>query len=116
MARRNKQPRLADMSAMVRVMASSNLQDQALDEKRALLARMCKVIGEQVGASNGKRLKHNDLPPRVAQTLQCLLSGQSEKEVARELGLSPHTIHVYVKTLHKHFNVSSRAELLARFV
>lgn len=54
------------------------------------------------------------LPRRQSQTLKLLLQGKSEKEVASTLGLSPHTIHVYVKALYRHWGVGSRAELLSR--
>jgi DNA-binding CsgD family transcriptional regulator len=54
------------------------------------------------------------LPPRLQQTLEELLSGKSEKEIALKLELSRHTIHNYVKALHQRFGVSSRGELLAR--
>ncbi len=50
---------------------------------------------------------------RLRQTLGCLLEGDSEKQVALRLGLSRHTVHEYVKTLYRRFDVSSRAELLA---
>ena len=56
------------------------------------------------------------LSPRLQQTLQSLLSGDSEKQVARKLGLSPHTVHVYVKKLYRRYGVSSRGELLAKWV
>lgn len=56
------------------------------------------------------------LPPRLKQTLTCLLAGDSEKQAARRLGLSPHTVHVYVKSLYRRFGVNSRGELLAGFV
>lgn len=56
------------------------------------------------------------LPPRVRQTLEHLLRGDGEKQIAVKLGLSRHTVHVYIKTLHKHYNVCSRSELLARFI
>ena len=55
-----------------------------------------------------------DLPPRLAQTLQELLGGSSEKQIAHKLELSRHTIHNYVKALHQRFQVSSRGELLAK--
>ena len=55
-----------------------------------------------------------DLPPRLKQTLEALVAGQSEKQVAAKLQLSRHTIHNYVKALHQRFDVSSRGELLAR--
>jgi DNA-binding CsgD family transcriptional regulator len=54
------------------------------------------------------------LSPRQSATLECLLGGASEKEVAGRLGLSPHTVHQYVKMLYRRFGVSSRAQLLAR--
>jgi len=56
------------------------------------------------------------LAPRLRQTLEALLTGDSEKQIARRLAISPHTVHVYVKTLYRRFGVSSRAELLARWI
>jgi DNA-binding NarL/FixJ family response regulator len=56
------------------------------------------------------------LSPRLQETLQYLLAGKSEKQIATDLGLSKHTIHTYVKALYKHFGVSTRAELLAKWV
>jgi DNA-binding CsgD family transcriptional regulator len=54
------------------------------------------------------------LPPRLRETLRGLARGRSEKQLAAEIGLSPHTVHDYVKALHRHFGVQSRSELLAR--
>ena len=54
------------------------------------------------------------LPPRLTQTLEGLLTGSSEKQIAFALGLSQHTVHHYVQALHKRFGVASRAELLAK--
>jgi DNA-binding CsgD family transcriptional regulator len=56
------------------------------------------------------------LSPRQRETLQFLLAGHSEKQIAAGLGLSPNTVHHYVKAIHRHFKVSSRSELLARWV
>jgi DNA-binding NarL/FixJ family response regulator len=53
------------------------------------------------------------LTPRVRQTLACLIEGDSEKQAAARLGLSPATIHQYVMVLYRHFEVRSRAQLLA---
>ena len=46
-----------------------------------------------------------DLPPRLSQTLDELLAGSSEKQIAMKLELSRHTIHNYVKALHQRFGV-----------
>jgi DNA-binding CsgD family transcriptional regulator len=56
------------------------------------------------------------LSPRERETLEYLLAGKSEKEIAMLMQVSRNTVHHYVKSLHKHFGVSSRSELLARWV
>ena len=38
------------------------------------------------------------------------------KEIAVTLTLSPHTVRDYIKILYKHFGVSTRGELFARWV
>jgi DNA-binding CsgD family transcriptional regulator len=64
---------------------------------------------EQDGDPAGPRLA-----PREREVLQGLLRGASEKEVAFEMGLSPHTVHSYAKSIYSAYRVSSRAELLVR--
>lgn len=56
------------------------------------------------------------LPPRVRQTLQCLLEGDSDKQIATRLGLSRLTVNQYTKVIFAHFGVNGRAELLARWI
>jgi DNA-binding NarL/FixJ family response regulator len=56
------------------------------------------------------------LSPRLRQTLACLLEGDSEQQVAARLGLSRPTTHQYVIALYRHFNVRSRAQLLAHVI
>jgi len=86
--------------------------------RRRLLADLCRLVGESVGAGRFQRIvapsNNNILPRRQDQTLQHLLDGDSEKQVARKLSLSKHTVHVYVKALYRRYGVSSRAELLAK--
>lgn len=53
------------------------------------------------------------LTPRQRQVLAQLLAGASEKEVAYELGVSPHTAHEHVKAIHRAYGARSRGELLA---
>src|SRR3954462_13383503 len=57
-----------------------------------------------------------ELSPRLRETLDCLLSGSSEKTIAQQLSLSPHTVHGYVKLIYRHFKVKSRAQLLSQWV
>jgi DNA-binding NarL/FixJ family response regulator len=53
------------------------------------------------------------LPPRLHQTLACLVEGDGEKQIAARLGLSQATVHQYVTMLYRRFQVRSRAQLLA---
>ena len=57
-----------------------------------------------------------ELPPRVRAVLRCLLEGDSDKQIAARLGISRYTVNQYTKALYRHFGVSARAELLARWV
>jgi DNA-binding CsgD family transcriptional regulator len=59
---------------------------------------------------NGK----TSLAPRLRNTLQHLLAGMSEKEIAIRSGLTRNTVHEYVKRIYAYFGVSSRAELMAK--
>jgi DNA-binding NarL/FixJ family response regulator len=109
---------MGDMAAMVRIMRPLNMTtSNPLMRRRRLVADLCRLVGESVGASQLRRSTNGTntmLPPRQDQTLRHLLEGDSEKQVARKLSLSQHTVHVYVKALYRRYGVSSRAELLAK--
>lgn len=130
--------RVGDLAAMLRVMRPLNVSvpDQTVGRRR-LLADLCRFIGVKVGSLPLESLglppnptdsatadpqnpnepstpAVNELSPRQEQTLRHLLGGDSEKQVARKLELSQHTVHVYVKAIYRRFGVSSRAELLAK--
>lgn len=55
------------------------------------------------------------LYPRHRTVLNMLCEGWSRKKIAGKLGLSENTIHSYTKTVFKHFDAHSQAELIARF-
>jgi DNA-binding NarL/FixJ family response regulator len=89
----------------------------SLDRQREVLAGVCRAIGEQFKPSRAPAAAQGVavdlLSPRMRQTLDRLLAGDSEKEIAARLELSPHTVHVYVKSLYRRLGVSSRGELFA---
>ena len=101
----------------------------AIARQRRLVADLCRLLGAQLHPGTAAHTRHRErfallpvselepaLSPRMRQTLQCLLAGDSEKQIAKLLHLSPHTVHVYVKALYERHSVSSRGELLARFI
>jgi DNA-binding NarL/FixJ family response regulator len=107
--------RLGNVSALARVVrALPSTSPNSVEHKRAMIAEFCRLLGSSFSAPPPDPTA--GLPPRHVQTLQRLLEGDSEKQIARRLGVSPHTVHVYVKALYRHFDVSSRGELLARFI
>ena len=100
------------MAAVVRDLPLTSPDPVA--QKRKMVAAFCRLLGEDFSAPRPNPVA--GLSPRHVETLQRLLEGDSEKQIAGRLKLSPHTVHVYVKALYRHFDVSSRGELLARFV
>ena len=90
---------------------------------RALAPIVVREMFDNVGEGDGEAgdegrglLGGRELSKRQTDVLHQLLRGMSEKEVARELGVSTHTVHTHVKRLYTEFEVSSRGELLAKFV
>jgi DNA-binding NarL/FixJ family response regulator len=104
--------------------------------RRRLIADWCRLVGRRIkgeidaeasppapppsptAACNAKPhpLDGISLSPRSREVLTCLLNGDSEKQIALRLRISPHTVHTYVKKLHQALGVNSRGELLSRFV
>jgi DNA-binding CsgD family transcriptional regulator len=83
---------------------------------------LLKLLHDEIAPLIGVRLateehlSRDGLSKRLRETLTLLLEGHSEKQVAGALKLGTRTIHDYTMRLYDHFNVSSRAELLAYFV
>jgi len=100
--------------------------DPGAAHQRKMVADMCRFLGEQFVGKKARRQPSLDsleqsadehyLPPRVRQTLDRILAGDSEKQIALRLGISRHTVHVYIKTLYRRYAVSSRGELVARVI
>ena len=113
--------RSGDVQAMLRLLQPLNAAGgDTVARKRQLLADVVRMIGEQVHGQPRRlsklQIELNGLPPRLQQTMQSLLAGDSEKQAAAKMGVSQHTVHVYVKTLYRRYNVSSRGELLSKWV
>lgn len=81
-------------------------------EERALLSLFVEDLAGLDGF--GVEAARARLTPRERETLARLLAGASEKEIARDLDLSTHTVHEYVKSLHRKLGVQSRSQLVAR--
>lgn len=116
--REKKNPRLGDVGALVRASKSVRVQSagEGVKHRRRLVAMFCSMLGEQLLDGKSAVRGSESLSRRERQTLELLLAGDAEKQIASHLSISRHTVHVYVKSLYKRFGVSSRGELLARWV
>ena len=133
--RRSRSGTLGDAALTLRaVKLNGHAKDvDPLTVKRQMLAEFCRLVGTLNGsgvANDGRGgeaqgaatvpPRHADeisaLPPRLRQTLVGLLQGDSEKQVAAKLRISPHTVHVYVKSLYRRIRGARRGELEARWV
>jgi DNA-binding NarL/FixJ family response regulator len=54
----------------------------------------------------------NRLSARECELLQAFAKGQSYKEAARTLGISPHTVGTHVKSIYRKLEVNSRSEAI----
>ena len=57
-----------------------------------------------------------NLTEKQQEVLKLALQGLSEKEIANRLHRSVHTVHVHLREIYRRMEVSSRAELMARFI
>lgn len=58
----------------------------------------------------------NGLSPRQRETLDHLLRGLPDKQIAAEMDLSVSTVRQYVRGIFRELSVKSRSELLARWI
>jgi DNA-binding CsgD family transcriptional regulator len=72
------------------------------------------LMGKRLATCRGQQ--NRPLSPRLRQTLDLLLMGDSEKQIATKCGLAQSTVHEYVTALYRRYEVSGRAELMARFL
>jgi len=120
---------------------TARLDGRLDDARKRLLADWCRMVGHRIAGRDVPQppaqmptdvpptdphiakeparrdpLAGAEMSPRMRQILNCLLTGDSEKQIASKLGISTHTVHTYVKRLHKTLGVASRGELLAKFI
>jgi DNA-binding CsgD family transcriptional regulator len=112
--------RIVDLPRRPEVINTYRLRGAQAFEPRevGLLKLLHDEIAPLVGVrlTTEEHLSRDGLSRRLRETLALLLEGYSEKQVATELKLATRTVHDYVTMLYEHFQVSSRAELLAYFI
>ncbi|HMO16388.1 MAG TPA: helix-turn-helix transcriptional regulator [Pirellulaceae bacterium] len=79
-----------------------------------LHSELVELIGRRLATDD--QIGRHGLSRRQRQTLDGLLAGLSEREIAARLKVAPTTIHTYIGKLYEHFGVKSRGELLSYYV
>lgn len=77
-------------------------------DKTTFLQLIDKISGRNIEVNVDDRLSL--LTPRENEILNCLVLGQSNKEIARALVISESTVKVHVQNILKKFDVTSRVE------
>ena len=109
----------AQTGSLVMITTNQDVSDpQPTPHAAATLSLLTRQIAPLVGTVLATRRQHGlrGLSPRLRQTLDRLLAGDSEKEIAYALALGRTTVHDYVGALYRHFDVGSRGELMAYFL
>ena len=93
------------VSALRDIEKGKNVVAQGLTD---VLARM--VQGEPMAEKNNKNNPFSELTPREMEILCLLADGQSNKVIARNLGISDGTVKLHVKAILRKLEVHSRVE------
>lgn len=81
-----------------------------LGEGRVAIALGRATAAELLGA----RVAGAGLTPREVEVTRLLCRGLSDREMARELGVSAHTVHDHVRAVRAKLGVRSRSEVVAQ--
>lgn len=93
-------------------------EDGFTERQRAQICIVHDIISRELGGflARADEPRLTSLTPRQRQVLARLLRGDAEKQIAFEFDLGRATIHDHVMALYRHFEVSSRGELLSHFI
>lgn len=88
------------------------------NRERAIVSMLHMIINQEIGtylaAADEPQL--STLTKRRMEVLERLLMGDSEKQIAFHFDVARATVHDHVLAIYRHFDVSSRGELLAKFI
>jgi DNA-binding CsgD family transcriptional regulator len=102
------------------------IRDHVADAYAALLAAAFLALGLYVGArlfrapppvpfdGNPRALASLGISPRELTVLQQLAAGQSNKEIARTLGVTPNTVKTHTARLYEKLEARRRTDAVAR--
>jgi DNA-binding CsgD family transcriptional regulator len=108
--------RIADLIETLRRRLEGGLLVTACGRGLLEPASISVKVNDQLPDVSERHDREQGLSRRAGQTLELLRQGLSDKEIAAHLGLSPHTVNQYTKTIYAHFGVHSRSTLIAQLL
>lgn len=99
---------------LVAFIALSNVDPAGSRPTARTLAALIPLLAERAALAMPAGQNISWLTDREQDVLDRLTLGRSVREIAEDLGRSPHTVHDHVKSLHRKLSASSRGELVAR--
>jgi DNA-binding NarL/FixJ family response regulator len=69
------------------------------------------LLNDAGNISQKGRLSH--ITSREQEIIECICQGLSNKEIAKTLSLSEHTVKAHLSTIFKKFNITSRSKLVS---
>ena len=72
--------------------------------------RVAQVFRKPAASANDENLSE-----RERQVLDLLSHGHPEKQIADKLGISPHTVHTYIRRIYEKLQVHSHAQAVAKY-
>lgn len=106
---------IGDVLQLGQVMLDVSCDPETEPASDVLLNRTTE-LGEEVQAVDTIDMTMESLTEAQLRVLRLLLTGQSEKEIAEVLFISPHTVHSHVKQIYQYYGVNSRPALMAHFI
>ncbi|MCP4077904.1 MAG: response regulator [Gammaproteobacteria bacterium] len=101
---------LKDMEPDSLVVALRDIKEGKTIVAPTLTPILAKVVKGDAFNGNDKKTPFEDLTPRETEILGLLAEGQSNKVIARNLGISDGTVKLHVKAILRKLNVHSRVE------
>ncbi len=68
----------------------------------------------QLGKGQVQRTSSSSLSPRQRDCIILVAQGRSDKDIARRLGIQPHTAHGYVEQAMQHYGTTKRTQMVVR--
>jgi DNA-binding NarL/FixJ family response regulator len=100
---------LKDASADVLIDAARN----AIEGNAVIHPQLTKTFIEEVGAGEGDHGLQAPLSKREREILQKVADGATTKQVASELGISPHTVKTHLERIFEKLGANDRAQAVA---